>query len=633
MSQPVKGLLFDALAHHQAGDAAEAEQGYLGVLTLEPRHSDALHLLGVLRYQQGRLDEARELIERAIAAAPDAGSYWSNLGNVLRRGGQLDEAVAAYRQALELEPGHADAANNLARAYAESGRAELALEMLERLVERDPEHPQALNNLGMLQKAAGRVDEALASFVRALELDDEYGDAWCNLGDALTTLGRVEEAAAALTRAVEARPTDARIRSNLAAVLAQLGDLTGATGQLVAAKTLAPGDANLALRLGGVYQSRGRLDDAQVEYRMALELAPGDADAWNNLGTIHRLRGEVDQALECFDHALRVRTGFAEAYFNRGSLLADSRLFIGAEESLRRAVELKPDLIPARERLFRVLRRLGKLDQSHEVLHEWLALRPEDPLALHMRDASGWSGHVPDRCSVEYVRAEFDRSAAAFDDRLVRDLGYRLPELIPERLAGLLPQALSGSLRVLDGGCGTGLCGPGLRPWAERLVGVDLSPRMLERAGERSVYDELQCIDLILYLREHPREFDLFCAADVFIYFGDLREPLAALARSLRPGGMVVFSVEQDKQTDGFRLRDSGRYGHALDYVVNTLEQAGFEGISSEAVMVRRESALPVWGYLLFARGPSGDSARDGMEIGEPDGVAIAIAEKAHDPE
>jgi len=604
VSGALQSLLFDALAHHQAGDAAEAEQGYLGLLAMEPRHSDGLHLLGVLRYQQGRLDEARDLIERAIAEAPDAGSYWSNLGNVLRRSGHLDEAVAAYRQALELEPAHADAANNLAKAYAESGRADLALEMLERLVERDPEHPQALNNLGLLQKAAGRAEEALASFARAIELDDEYGDAWCNLGDALTSLGRVEEAAAALTQAVEARPTDARIRSNLAAAQAQLGDLVAATGQLVVAKTLAPGDANLALRLGGVYQSQGRLDDAEVEYRMALELAPEDADAWNNLGTIHRLRGEFDPSLECFDRALRARAGFAEAYFNRGSLLADSRLFVGAEESLHRAIELKPDLMAARERLFRMLWRAGKVEQARAVLHEWLALRPEDPLALHMRDASGWSGHVPDRCSAEYVRAEFDRSAASFDDRLVRDLGYRLPELVPERLAGLLPQARRGSLRVLDGGCGTGLCGPGLRPWAEHLVGVDLSPRMLERAGERSVYDELHCIDLVVYLREHPREFDLFCAADVFIYFGDLSAPLAALSRSLRPGGTVVFSVEQDKQADAFRLRDSGRYGHALDYVVRTLEQAGFEGISSEAVVVRRESALPVWGYLLFARAP-----------------------------
>ena len=121
----------------------------------------------------------------------------------------------------------------------------------------------------------------------------------------------------------------------------------------------------------------------------------------------------------------------------------------------------------------------------------------------------------------------FDRYAPTFDDHLRGELQYTLPEKITDAIAAVRPAGLQD---VLDLGCGTGLCGPLLRPWAEHLCGVDLSPLMIEQAKAREVYDTLEVADLVTAMRQAERGFDLLVAADVFLYIGDLSPVFEAAA-------------------------------------------------------------------------------------------------------
>lgn len=609
----MKGLLFDALAHHQAGRAEAAEKAYLDVLTVYPEQCDALHLLGVLRYQQGRLDEARELIERALSLAPEAATYWSNLGNVLRAAGLHAAAVEALRRALELEPDHADAANNLAKVYSAMGRQEFARQVLAELVDRQPDHAQALHNLALLQQQAGDWDQAMVNLRRVVQLAPDDANGWGSLAAALVECDEFEEAAASLAEGVEICPENATLRINFAALLVQLRDLDAAVGQLLVAKRLRPRDSNVILRLGGVYQSLQRFAEAEQEYREALQIAPADADVLNNLGTLYRIQGDFDRALECFDRALQARPDFVAAQFNRGTLLMDARLYVAAESALKEVLRLDPELVRAWEALFRVCLKQGRREDARAVLERWLGLAPNDPVALHLRDAAGYGDTLPERCSEDYVRTEFDRSAESFDRRLA-DLGYRVPALLDERLREHSPAS---PLDVLDAGCGTGLCAPALRPWARRLVGVDLSQRMLARAGNRGGYDELVCADLVAYMSQHPSEFDMVVAADVLNYFGALDLVLDTAASALRPGGTLLFSLEHDPTAaDGYSLRESGRYAHGFEYVTVTLARAGFIDAEIEAVVLRLEAAVPVWGFFVQARRSSAADAAGQSAIG-----------------
>jgi Tfp pilus assembly protein PilF len=127
MSPLVEDLMTTALQHHQAGRLTDAESIYRQILAVEPRHPDALHLLGMVAYQNGHLGVAVDLIREAIAIHKTAASYYSNLGNVLQAQGELEEASSNYRQALALKPGMAEVANNLGNVLRAQGKVDECL--------------------------------------------------------------------------------------------------------------------------------------------------------------------------------------------------------------------------------------------------------------------------------------------------------------------------------------------------------------------------------------------------------------------------------------------------------------------------------------------------------------------------
>jgi len=160
---------------------------------------------------------------------------------------------------------------------------------------------------------------------------------------------------------------------------------------------------------------------------------------------------------------------------------------------------------------------------------------------------------------------------------------------------------------VLDIGCGTGLCGPLLAPYARHLVGVDLSRGMLEHARGKKVYDELVHAELTAYLRQLDRSFDVIVTADTLVYFGALDDVIAAAASVLRPGGVLVFTVEEDVEgaSDSYCLRPHGRYTHRAEYVERLLVAAGLQPTVGRAEL-RKESGRPVAGLVVTAKKQAG---------------------------
>src|SRR5437879_1058763 len=77
-------ILQHGTAAHQQGRLADAERSYASVLDLKRDEFDALHLLGVVRWQQHRFDEAAALIRQALRVRPDSAEACSNLGIVLQ---------------------------------------------------------------------------------------------------------------------------------------------------------------------------------------------------------------------------------------------------------------------------------------------------------------------------------------------------------------------------------------------------------------------------------------------------------------------------------------------------------------------------------------------------------------------
>ena len=156
---------------------------------------------------------------------------------------------------------------------------------------------------------------------------------------------------------------------------------------------------------------------------------------------------------------------------------------------------------------------------------------------------------------------------------------------------------------IVDLGCGTGLCGKLLRPVARRIVGVDLSSSMIAQAYDRQVYDELFVDEIVAFLSVRFAQFDLAVAADVFVYFGELRNVLAAAGQALRPGGAIAFTIEKH-EGDDYVLQPTRRYAHSIDYVRSAAAAVGLAEVSASEGVIRTEGQKDVNGWVIICAVP-----------------------------
>jgi len=382
----------------------------------------------------------------------------------------------------------------------------------------------------------------------------------------------------------------------------QMGQSARALEHLDQAIALMPDHADARSNRGNILKKLGRLDEAEKEYRDALQLRPKDPNALNNLGTIQRERGDLEGAIATFRQVIAQKPDHVPAWQNLGNSLGGLDRHDEALDAHQEAFRLAPQSADSHKYLGKMLYATGRIEEATQIYKRWLALFPDDPRAQHFVAACTGEA-VPQRASDDYVRAEFEGFASTFDTTLA-SLEYQAPKLVAEEVARLLGTPAA-RLAVYDAGCGTGLCGPLLRPYASFLVGVDLSPTMVDFARNRSVYDALAVEELTAYLRRHQHASDLVVSADTLVYFGDLGEVTTAAAKSLRPGGVLVFTVERARPDDapaGYRINPHGRYSHTHDYLMQCLAAAGFVDPSVREVHLRMEAGKWVDGWLVSAR-------------------------------
>jgi predicted TPR repeat methyltransferase len=155
--------------------------------------------------------------------------------------------------------------------------------------------------------------------------------------------------------------------------------------------------------------------------------------------------------------------------------------------------------------------------------------------------------------------------------------------------------------RALDLGCGTGLAGTLFAPRIDSLIGIDLSPAMIEQARRAGCYNHLHVADVMAFLGgEREASADLVIAADSLPYVADLTPLCRAVARVLDTGGIFAFTVET-YEGDGVLLRETLRYAHGAAHVRAALDAAGLKPLELAEVSSRTEKDVPVPGLLTVA--------------------------------
>jgi len=353
--------------------------------------------------------------------------------------------------------------------------------------------------------------------------------------------------------------------------------------------------------LGILEFQQGKVDRAQELIRQSIQLRPDEPGPYNNLGNILRTIGNLEGALELYREAARLAPDDPDIADNLTRATAALERTEKAIEEFRNAVAMNPATEDVYKNAARAMYAEGRADEAADVFRHWLKKDPDNPTAQHMLAATTGES-APARASEQYVQETFDGFADTFD-MVVKRLGYD----IPTKAVAALQRHWDAEKEigaVLDAGCGTGLCGPLLKPLAGHLVGVDLSARMLLKASDRHVYDKLAQADLTEYLQRHPNLFDVMIAADTLIYFGDLGPVMRAASEASKAGGLFIFSLESHDEGDtaDFALTSSGRYSHSEQWVKNLAADFGFAIEEMENLVVRTERGKPVSGVLVVLR-------------------------------
>jgi len=361
-------------------------------------------------------------------------------------------------------------------------------------------------------------------------------------------------------------------------------------------------DCSDAYNFLGILQfEKGDSDQAEQFIRKSISLQPDVPGPYNNLANILRTAGRLEEAIELYARATELAPEDDEIRENHEKAVIAQKQTDDALEAFRSAVELNPDAVEVYKTAFHSMYAEGRPEETAEVFRRWLEHDPDNATARHMLAAT-LGEDAPDRASEAYVTETFDGFADTFDHALKR-LKYDVPRLVVNAVEKYWvgPHQMRA---VLDAGCGTGLCGPTLKPLTPQLVGVDLSSKMLMKAADHEVYDQLIRADLTQYLLENPEAFDVIVAADTLVYFGDLLPVLKAGSEALCDGGLWVFSLEElsSDQSEDFTLNPSGRYAHSEGYVTGLATKLGLKVETHDSIIARTERGKPVVGVLVVLR-------------------------------
>jgi predicted TPR repeat methyltransferase len=305
-------------------------------------------------------------------------------------------------------------------------------------------------------------------------------------------------------------------------------------------------------------------------------------------------------------------------FLSSGDLIADRRYawaqdleskgdLAGAAELLQQALELTPGYASAWFALGELREKIGDRDGAAMAYRKAREADPEDrqgALVNLMRIGAAAPADMPP----VYVRTLFDHYAPEFDRALTEGLNYSAPALLLSAVETARATGRAAHFTVmLDLGCGTGLAGAAFRRKVDTLVGVDLSPGMVEQARRKNIYDRLAVGDLAEFLageKHAGNKYDLVLAADVFAYLPDLAPVARASAAVLTPGGIFAFSVETH-DGEGVELGEALRFSHSASHVRAAVEGAGLKRLGLDSASTRMEKGWPVPGLIAVAMAES----------------------------
>lgn len=391
-------------------------------------------------------------------------------------------------------------------------------------------------------------------------------------------------------------PANVNVLANLGLVCRDLGKLDAAEEYCRRAVAGAPGDSEQHLNLGAVLEARSDFRSAGICYEKALELAPTHPKVLNNYGKLLHQQGFSKKGMELLEQAVRIEPQYPLALNNLGVVYSEQGDLVRAGQCLEQSISLDPDNIKTLFNLAGLYNARNELTKARETLMRLIDIDPSHEAGHHMLAAL--QGKTTSTAPRHYVEEVFDKYAGRFDHHIQVALGYTAPVILAEMVQKTLPAAQFSA--ALDLGCGTGLSGEPFRSLTGILVGVDVSAGMLAQAAAKKLYDRLEQDEILSFLCANKEVYQLFIAADVFVYLGDLEIVFPVIAARADKSAILVCSIELVAGMEEYMLLPSGRYAHSSGYLRDSAARSGFFIRDQQVHNIRKENGVWLPGTLYI---------------------------------
>ena len=413
--------------------------------------------------------------------------------------------------------------------------------------------------------------------------------------------GLLKEAETAYAALLKSAPENPELVHLSAVLRFQRGQLEKALPLAEKATQLAPSQHRYLNTLGLIQRNMRQPDAALISFQIALTHNPDYAEAYANMGLVHLDKSDHTAALGCFEKALGFMPENTDLLTNYAHTLRDT----GKTEEAAKVYRKVTDLAPENERYLlnvgAIEMMLDREEAALEAYQKVLEVNPTEPTALHI--AAGLKGDTTAAAPDAYVASLFDVYAQDFDHHLA-SLAYQVPQMLGARIPAIVaPKAKPGTWHVLDLGCGTGACGLQFARPKKQMTGVDLAEKMLQKAEEHGVYDQLFKGSITDFFAQNHQMFDLVLSADVFVYIGDLSSCFSDIAKASNKGALYGFSTElATEEEPDYLLRPTGRYAHKDSYIKKLAAQNNFRVMTDKTITVRKDSKGEIPGKIYILK-------------------------------
>lgn len=553
-----------AFAALKAKQLAQAREQIEFALQNHPDYPEALHLASVIYAQLEEYPTALNYLKKAVEIERDNDIFHNHLGNLYKKLNQNKLAIAHYQKAIELNPNQVEHRHNLAVLYYQIKDYSEAYQTWLHVLQLWPEHGPALFHLAQIDFLEQNYDRAKAKLEKIIALYPHFFSAYSLLGTIFFLEDDYPKALEYYQKALELDDHDIELLNNLGATYIKLHQDEQAIHCFIQAVTLNQNHIESLNNLATLYLKQDRYEIAARYYEQITQTQP-NPEAWYNLGVCSMTTGELNKALNCFEK-------------------------IEPEDSF---------YIDTLNNIATIFMKLNKTADAIEYYQQVLALKPQDAQASYMLSAL-LQKQQPDAAPSVYLKNLFDNYAVYYEKHMLEVLKYSLPTLILKSFTETKADSLTlKKYHILDLGCGTGLVAKEFQPYADCLVGVDISEKMLFYAKKQQLYQQLYQADLLEFLQTDPHTYDLIMAADVFVYHGNLSGIFSCLPTHLKPDSLFIFSIEElEHSKEDYHLQTTARYAHHPDYIQSLAQQYGFQVIKSDKIQTRMHNHQPIQGRL-----------------------------------